>query len=136
MKGYLGAFLHGVAFMVAVVLFGLIGQAIDRKIHGKEFPNTKSVVGIRWSNGIKAGNNAHRKSLRQYVIWHTVLFDVALVFENFLYCVLRAIFIVSKTSPITVTAVFKSTLSIGNPVCVVLLIVAIMMIEGGQQIGD
>ena len=108
-KGYLGAFLHGIAFMVTVVLLGLAGEALQRRITA-------------------------RMPLR---VSCAALFELGLVFENLLYGLLRAAFIVSKTSPVTAGAVLKTTLSVGNPVCLAILIVAIPAArwENGRRTG-
>ena len=111
-KGYLGAFLHGVAFMAAVVILGLAGQMTERKLQKHQTGKGLTI---------------------SLCVAHTVLFELGLILENFLYCLLRAIFIVSKTSPLTLKAIFKSTLSVGNPVCVVLLIAAVVLIQQKQK---
>ena len=105
MKGYLGAMLHGIAFMISVIIIGLLAQAVDKKIKNK--------------------NNM----MIRFCVSHIVIFEIALIFENFLYGLLRAIFIVSAASPLTAESILKDTLSVGNPVCVVLMIIAIELVN-------
>ena len=93
-KGYLGAFLHGIAFMLTVLALGAAGQAVGRRCVTKA---ARCVSGA-------------------------VLFEAGLIFENLLYCLLRAVFIASAASPVTASAVLKTTLSVGNPVCLALLL--------------
>ena len=97
-KGYLGAFLHGVAFMTTVVALGLTERALWRRSMA-----TPAACASR-----------------------AALFELGLVLENLLYCLLRAAFIASKTSPVTVKAVLKTTLSAGNPVGLAFVIVVVM----------
>ena len=88
MKGYMGAFLHGIAFLLTVVVCGCLQIRLRKKeIH-----------------------------------WYVICFEVSLVLENFLYRLLRTVFLTSKTTQLTFLNLFQTNLSIGNIVCLFLLI--------------
>ena len=95
-KGYLGAFLHGAAFMTTVVLAG-VTETFFRKV------------------GFKI-------SVPLYVL----AFEASLIFENFLYRLLRTLFLTSKTSQFTFGNIFRTTFSIGNLVCLLLLLAVLI----------
>ena len=98
--------------MATVVLIGLVAQAVDRRIKRKDkLMKQKGTV------------------IARLCVSHTVLFKIALVFENFLYCLLRRLFIASESSPLTMWAIWKNGLSAGNLICIVLLIVATVVMN-------
>ena len=98
--------------MATVVLIGLVAQAVDRRIKRKDkLMKQKGTV------------------IARLCVSHTVLFEIALAFENFLYCLLRLLFIASESSPLTMGAIWKSSLSAGNLICIVLLIVATVVMN-------
>ena len=85
-KGYMGVLFHGIAFLITVLLEGVLCP------------------------GLKKGR--------------LLLFELALVFENALYCLLRQLFLSSSKPQLTMQAVFKTTFSVGNLLCLGLLVFA------------
>ena len=96
-KGYLGAFLHGAAFMAAVVIAGAAEKVIKKKTG--------------------------------YVrtVLYIFVFEASLILENLLYRALRTVFLSPKTSQFSFDAVFKTTFSLGNAICLLILLFAIYM---------
>ena len=95
LRGYKGAFLHGAAFLLTVLLAGLLEKPL-KKTQGK----------------------------RRF-LFYPLAFEGSLILENTLYRLLRTVFLASKAAQLTAANLLATTLSVGNPLCLGILLLTL-----------